>query len=55
MPAVLTELMRRNTDLTVESEGEDHEEEEESPQRLSRQLGDAVRVGNEGQSRTCCP
>ena len=41
------------TYLTVETEGEEHEEKEDGPEGSCWHHGDTLRVGNEGQARSC--
>lgn len=44
-------IMRVMSHLTVQSQHEDHEEEQHGPQGWNRELGDSVGIGQEGQPR----
>ena len=41
------------SDLTVQSEEDEHHEEEAGPERRQGHHGDCLRVGNEGEPGTC--
>lgn len=44
---------QRNTDLAVETQKQQHDEEEDGPEGWQRHHGHSFRVRDEGQARTC--